>query len=176
MLSKSLKLNFILLSFLFFSCNPNNTSNSSENSSFKLTAEQFEIKKDNYSGGIYLEGSLTFTNQSGFDFTDLNTHQGAILSIKYQDGKERKDIYCLAPEQRTWKNNTSLVFKFEYDVMMTRCNTMSFFQEDFKRTPAEATLSLTVLATDLDKEMPLQYETDILTAWKEYQKQIGLRN
>lgn len=136
----------------------------------KSDQTNFSISENN--GKVIFGGDITFKNLSGYDISDLNIHQ-AQLAISYSDGDSANFEIAIVSNTKKWVKNSNTTISIGIDPF--KANLQYLVLDDFKRTPSKAILNLSLTAINIDKEIPLQYEVDVLSKWKTFQVKNGLR-
>lgn len=165
------------------SCNSNESINQSinqekneeENIAFKINFDKtlFKVNKNNMKYPYLFKGDISIKNISGYDFSKTNSEEASI-NILYTDNTTKKYFVTVWTGQYSheskWKNNSDYVFLLEDNYFLNEN-----FELPFERTPQKISLNFSFNAINIDKEIPFNPEIDLLSKWKDFQVQQGLR-
>jgi hypothetical protein len=138
---------------------------------FELSKNQtkFEISQNN--GKVIFGGDIFLKNSSGYSISDLSFHT-VTVEITYADGDSTSfDMLCLYSKKR-WADNSTAKITMGIDPFK---DVIYLSTDDFKRTPEKAYLNISLTAINIDKEIPFDYQIDLIPAWKAFQSEQGLR-
>ncbi len=107
-------------------------------------------------------------------FSDDETESFHLPFFGIKDQKWLKETNFkieLMPFQLTGNIDTIMSIHTSGDIL----NERKLREEDFKRTPKDAYIKISIDVINIDKELPLEYTADVLDKWKKYQTNLGLR-
>lgn len=142
-----------------------------EESQLPITKKEVKGFKTNEENETYFELELALRNETGHEIKTFRLMTG--LEMTYPGGEYH--YYSGAPntleESEEWEAGTEKTFSI---VINPNISAEGIAEESFQRTPAELTFNYDYSAMGDEGGYKYSDSFDVLEAWKEYQKELGV--